>query len=154
MRPEPEQVLEVPMFEESMVESLAVPVPEARRWTVAASLIFQISAALVFAALPLLYPESLTSHVIAPLVFTPPLHRVPIPMHQSQSPTEDSAQSTTVPVFDHLSNPVFSGHQTLSSEGAPFIPDRSINMGDAMPSLLTNQPSHTFSVSAAPVQAS
>jgi protein TonB len=150
MRPEPKQVLEVPMFEESMVESLAVPVPETRRWTVAASLIFQISVAFVLATLPLLYPESLTSRVIAPLVFTPPPLRVPVPVRQS--PTENSAQSTTIPVIEHLSNPVFSGHGSLSSEDAAPILDRGINMGDAIPSLLMDQSSHSSSVSAAPVQ--
>lgn len=86
MRPEPIEVLEVLMFEESMVESLVV-VPQAKRWTMAASLIFQISIAVVLAALPLLHPESLTSRVVAPLVFTPPPHRVPVIVRQSQQMT-------------------------------------------------------------------
>jgi protein TonB len=153
MRPEPNQVLEVPMFEESMVESFAIPAPETRRWTMAASLFFQISVALVLATLPLLYPESLTSHLIAPLVFTPPPPRVPVPIQQSQTSTENSAQSTTTPIIEHLPNPLFSSHRTLSSEDAPVISQRSINMGDAIPSLVTDQPSHSPSVSAAPVQA-
>lgn len=141
------------MFEESMLESLAVASPETRRWTMAASLIFQISVAAVLATLPLLYPESLTSRVIAPLVFTPP-PKVPISVQQPRSLAESPAQSTAIPVIEHLSNPVFSGHGRLSREDAVPILDRGINMGDAMPSLPTDQPSHNPSVSATPVQAS
>lgn len=141
------------MFEESMVESLAVPGPETRRWTMAASLILQISLAGILAALPLLYPEGLSSHIIAPLVFTPPPPRVPVSVRQSPSPAENPAQSTPVPAIEHFAHPVFSGHGRLSSEDAPPIANTSMNMGDGMPSFLTEQPSHSLPVSAGPGEA-
>jgi protein TonB len=152
MRPEPMQVLEVAVFEESMVESLAVSVPTTKRWTVAASLITQISIAAVLAALPLLYPEMLGSRVVAPLVFTPPPPRVPLPVLESRSMTDASAQSTTIPTIEHLANPVFLRNDKSTSEDTPPVSNAGINMGDAMPSALTDQPSGG-SVRVVPVQA-
>lgn len=152
MRPEPMQVLEVAMFEESLVESLAVSVPTTKRWTMAASLILQISLTVVLAALPLLYPEMLASRVVTPLVFTPPLPKVPLPVRQSRSTTEASAQSTTIPAIEHLAKPVFPGNGKSTSEDTPAVSNARINMGDLMPSALMDQPSRG-SVRVVPVQA-
>lgn len=140
------------MFEENMVESLALPVSGTRRWTVAGSLIFQISIATILAALPLLYPESLASHVIAPLVFTPPAPKVPLLVRQSQLRTGTPAQSTTIPVIGHLRNPLSFGHERLTNDSAPPISDRGIDMGHGMPSLLTDEPLQSRTVTAAPAQ--
>lgn len=139
------------MFEESMVESLALPVPSVRRWTMAASLILQISLALTFAVLPLLHPERPIFHATAPLIFTPPPHRPPVVV-QSTTSAKNSTTSTMIPVTAHTFAPMLPGLRQQSIEDAPPLANPGLNMGNGIPSLLTDQPSHGPSVSSASVQ--
>lgn len=140
------------MFEESMVESVAVSVPATQRWTMAASLIFQIAIAFALAILPLLHPERLSFHAITPLVFTPPPPRPPVMVKQSPAAAEISSTPEIPLAATRATVPIFSGHSQMTAEDAPQLANPSLSMGNGVPSFLTESASHGPSVSSAPVQ--
>jgi protein TonB len=90
------------MFEESLVESQVMHVSAARRWTMAGSTALQAALAAVLIAIPLLHPERLTFHASAPLVFTPPPPKPPLP----QTLAEHAAQGATIPTIPIVTHPI------------------------------------------------
>jgi protein TonB len=90
------------MFEENLVESQVMHVSAARRWTMAGSTALQAALAAVLIAIPLLHPERLTFHATAPLVFTTPPPKPPLP----QTQMEHAAQGVTTAALPTAAHPI------------------------------------------------
>jgi periplasmic protein TonB len=139
------------MFEDSIFASGVSRASVAGRWTMAGSAAVQIAIAAALVSLPLVHPERLVFHVAAPLVFTPP-PRPPLPVKTAQA-TGTTVVSNLIPSSAEqaktslgLSLP---GKDTLQMPG-PVI--AGINMGSALPSVISSSAGSSTPVSVAPRQ--
>lgn len=101
------------MFEDSLLESQAAPASMTRRWTMAGSTVLQLFLAALLIALPFFRPEQLSLHVSAPLVFTPPPPRPPLPVQQVRSTVP---QTSTIPSIPASSRPLLPSLRPLISQ--------------------------------------
>lgn len=108
------------MFEESLVESCVTPISRTRQWTMATSTVLQAAVAALLVAIPLLHPERLSFHAEAPLVFTPPPPRPPIPVSQPVRAAEGSS-SATLPSEPHPIEQTLTQDPDLASDEPPVL---------------------------------
>lgn len=85
------------MFEDSLFASQITHTSQAKRWTIASSLVVQSALGLLLCVLPLLHPEHLSFRESAQLVFTPPPPRPPIRVQPVEQAISNTA-STALPI--------------------------------------------------------
>jgi protein TonB len=140
------------MFEETLIESQVMHGTAARRWTMAGSTALQAAAAAVLIAIPLLHPERLTFHPNAPLVFTPPPPRLPVPQaHVDHAAQGATTASLPIAIQTHL--PILIQDPAPASELTPVIgPITTMESTVGIPDVLTRD-GHGVNVSVASTQA-
>lgn len=82
------------MFEDSLVESRVGVVSSTKRWTMLASISFQVALAGVVIIMPLLHPEALPFRYETPKVLIPLMPKPPVPMQVEQVSPASSSLST------------------------------------------------------------
>jgi len=142
------------MFEESLVESQVMHVSATRRWTMAGSTALQAAIAALLVAIPLLHPERLTFHPSAPLVFTPPPPKPPLPQVQTEHSAQGSA-TLALPVNVHPITLIPISDRPRPTTEMPPVISNFIDMGPAIgiPEVVRRGDGHGVNVSVAPTPA-
>ena len=144
------------MFEDSLVESQGALGASNRRWTTIVSLLLQCSVAALLVTLPLLHPETLLSHVEAPLVL-PTLRRDPPPVAKVE-PAHATTAAAAAPAMLRQGRPLIATNgmrsRTDSSEAPIARLDQGV-MNAALPTGLgSGATGHSITVVPVPTAAS
>ncbi|QNI35513.1 energy transducer TonB [Edaphobacter albus] len=143
------------MFEESLIASQIQSVSTTKRWTMVGSITLQIALAAVLIALPLVHPEKLSFHVETPLVFTPPPVQRPIPVVETQTTSQETSSTPSMPILMHPIIPTGSPYSGTVTDSPIQVGTGSLlEMGDNFPNALTNTGSHELTVTVAPANPS
>jgi periplasmic protein TonB len=140
------------MFEDSLVESCVTPISGTRQWTMATSTVLQAAVAAILVAIPLLHPERLSFHADAPLVFTPPPPRTPIPVTQPVHAAE-AGSSATLPAAPHPIVRTLTQNPGPAADEPPVLNSfTNMNPTTGIPDALRTGSGSGPTVSAAPTQ--
>jgi protein TonB len=136
------------MFEENMVESIALPISPVKRWTMAGSIILQTLLALGLITIPLFHPERLRFQISSPIVFTPIPPRPPIRVRQQPRVSEQEFASS-LPLSGNRQMPVIGENRGRGVEVPPNLMDTKPGWGEALPAILAMDSTRGTTVSVA-----
>ncbi len=119
------------MFERSLVVSEVQAVSATKRWTMIGSTVLQVAIAATLVVIPMFHPERLSAHIEAPIVFTPPPPRPPLPVQHAVAANSQVSATPSLPVIMRPLVPAF-GHPAGSDQDAPpSIPNIVTGLGMA-----------------------
>jgi periplasmic protein TonB len=120
---------EVSMFERSLVVSGLQTVSATKRWTMVGSTALQVAIAATLIVIPLFHPERMAAHIEAPIVFTPPPPKPPLPVERVVVSNVQASTVPSLPVTVRRLTPVFEhSAATADQEAQPAI----AKIGDGM----------------------
>jgi periplasmic protein TonB len=119
------------MFERSLIASEVQAVSATKRWTMVGSTALQVAVAATLIVIPMFHPERLVAHIEAPIVFTPPPPRPPLPVEHAAASSQASATPTLPMIVRRPLVPAFVHPAGTAQEAAPVIANMGAVMGAA-----------------------